>query len=102
MNTSEILDRAADLIEERGWTQGWYCGPTGELCAAGAMFVAIGLRPAGWTAPEHPAHRRAMVAFERHLMDTFDYFGAHNWNDEPGRTQAEVVNALRAAARAET
>ena len=44
MNTSEMLNRAADLIEQRGWTsgRGWQHEDGGPLCVEGAILAAIG------------------------------------------------------------
>ncbi len=87
MNTSEVLDRAADLIEERGWHQGgagW--GGDGSLCVINACSQ-VDRRMGAW-----------LDATDR----VMDYLGINGglagWNDAPGRTQAEVVGVLRAAA----
>ena len=46
MPTSEVLYRAADLIEERGWTQGSFGWPMGlgntPLCIEGGVMAALG------------------------------------------------------------
>ncbi len=42
--TSVVLNRAADLIEERGWTkgEGWHHENGGPLCLEGGILAAIG------------------------------------------------------------
>lgn len=103
MNTSEVLNKAADLIEERGWTRGgngWNLG--GPLCLEGGIMVAAGLARIG-----EVNHCPAALA-------VVDYLGPENctitspfsgkvtrswvWNDDRSRTATEVIGVLRAAA----
>lgn len=109
-----VLNRTADLIEERGWATG-NCGMKviGPLCLEGAIAAVLGTPTSTWAGgggspsndPEpgeefyvydddlrlHPAYE-ATVAYLR-LSDQL-----WTWNDENGRTATEVVEALRAAA----
>lgn len=105
MRTSEVLNRAADLIEERGWTRGingWRGGANG-LCLEGAIGAAasipndggerLGLYacPAYWAVANYldrdPTPR---------IVPIKDTLWA--WNDTRDRTAAEVIEVLRAAA----
>ena len=45
MNVSEVLNRAADLIEERGWStgSGWTDDGVSPLCLEGALASVLGL-----------------------------------------------------------
>lgn len=101
MKPSEILDKAADLIEPEGaWTQGTYGrdsdGKPVELiadakclCTIGAMLAADGRDDfRGW--PDHLASNCLRSAAEAGSITI--------WNDDEDRTQAEVVAALRQAA----
>lgn len=97
MNVSEILNKAADLIEPEGaWTQG-----TWARTANGSDDAAIG-EDVCWCA--YGAIRRASE-FVNDLSDECvekvrQLVGdVITWNDAPERTQAEVVAALRAAAQ---
>jgi hypothetical protein len=97
VTTSDILHRAADLLEEFGWCQGveakdqdgFSCNPfrgsVAQLCMGGAV-------------------RRARFEFGgvSELDNPYDWHEAidPNWNDQPGRTKAEVVARLRHAAEA--
>lgn len=102
MKTSEVLNKAADLIEERGWTQGplgW--DATGPLCALGGIGAALDCRTIGdtycmWELAETP--EVAAVADYLGVAVGPEGGGVYNWNDAPGRTAAEVVEVLRAAA----
>lgn len=86
---AEILLRAAEIIEERGWCQrsfGDY--KRGPKCAAGAIIEAA-----------HDAHRGGRVhELIRRAKPTGDHLML--WNDADGRTAAEVVARLRGAAHA--
>lgn len=100
MKISEILFKAADLIEPEGaWCQGPFAiDENGEeifssehwsaaksLCAAGALTVAAG----GYTARRSAARLHIERVIGDHLVD---------FNEAEGRTQAEVVAKLREAA----
>lgn len=76
LKPSAILRAAADLIEPEGrWTQGSY-----------------------WrSAPEGASHLH-VDRFIRKVLPAVGTEYTHEWNDAPGRTQAEVVAKLRAAA----
>ena len=107
---SEILDRAADLIEPEGaWTQFDFArNARGEawsdveleeslqsfeptcFCIFGAVAMAAEI-----PSPDGP------MAADSVLLDAFGFVSTSqiaDWNDAEGRTQAEVVAKLREAA----
>ena len=83
VTTREVYLRAADLIEERGWCQGKF-GTDDRLCILGAIFAA-----------EREWHRSIGLDALRMVIGR-DVIVP--WNDQEGRTQEEVVSALREAA----
>lgn len=84
--TTQVLLEAADLIEQRGWCQNSAQGPGGSICAAQALALAA-------------AYDFAFAAqVGRKLLHTVGFRTVPKWNDAPGRTQDEVVAALRQAA----
>lgn len=103
LNTSSILDTAADLIVEKGWFQGACPSYSPKLCAN----MAIG------EAAKQAANLGASVtydvaarAFLNHIFT--EQTDLHQpvrgnaivfWNDASGRTQEEVIQALRGAAQ---
>lgn len=106
MLPSEILSKAADLIEPKGkWTQGWFAknADGGSLkvfsqsatcfCAVGAMRRVAGSRGELATAFATFISASKIPEPERNA-------GANivQWNDDPARTQSEVVEAFRKAA----
>lgn len=103
-SVSEVLAAAADLLEKPGaWTQGVFArrengrnaGPTYDdavcFCAVGAVMRVVG----GSRSPAYydAFNRLNAMARRKHFMHVA------MWNDAPERTQAEVVTALRQAAR---
>lgn len=111
MLVSETLNKAADLIEERGWRQGaWPEGPgsfVGEqaVCLEGALLLVLGLShgSAGREFYGCPAHNAVAAYLERHPFPVHGPIvdALWQWNDSEGRTQAEVIEVLRAAALVE-
>lgn len=113
MKTSEVLDKAADLIEERGWRQGegWISTRTRDdstLCLEGGVMAALGLRPEFVTA--HSLQPLLGCPAYAAVADYLDLdHGFHDdipepreplyrWNDRKSRTATEVLEVLRAAA----
>lgn len=98
---ADVLLRAAEYVE-RGWTQG-----TGARSAKGRRVVVTGRAAVCWCAEGaiHMAARdneetiwQARTVLLRVLPD--EVTSIMDWNDAPSRTQAEVVDALRRAAKA--
>lgn len=99
MKPSEILRKAADLIEPEGaWTQeafartkrgrpiGYGEAPAMCFCALGAMYRSSLAVPL------------SLAEATRDYLDRIVGSDVTGWNDAPERTQAEVVQALRDAA----
>jgi hypothetical protein len=101
VNTSEILNKAADLIETHGWgtgTETWRNEGSG-LCLEGGIAAAAGCDPLSRTSFKECAAYGAMWDF---LKDD-GRWGAfredlYDWNDATDRTASEVIEVLRAAA----
>lgn len=100
--TASILNAAADICE-RGWAQrAWARDRQGAKvggasvtavcwCAGDAIFQAAKvIAPQGYFGAVQTACR----ALRRHINANIA-----TWNDAPARTQAEVVETLREAAR---
>ena len=99
MSPNELLNRAADLIENLGWCQGaaarnkagravFVDAPSAAaFCPIGAMNRVVGWRlgPVYWAA-------RAML--RRYVGQDIGL-----WNDQPGQLAALVVAGMRAAAQ---
>lgn len=84
---ADVLNAAADLIEENGWCQGWSEDSLGRHCTLGAV-AAVG----------KPEPAEVITNAVEHLRRATGVVGVASWNDEDGRTKEEVVETLRKAA----
>lgn len=100
MLVSEILDKAADLIEPEGaWTRnalarrpdGHLIGPLEEGATCWCLYGALD-RVTGVSGYDGQAATALSNVIDDYVSE---------WNDRPARTQQEVVTALREAARKE-
>jgi hypothetical protein len=99
----DVLHRAADLLEEFGWTTGNEGMPSMQLKPR-APYCLLG------SVAQARADFGGHVASGGYFDSARDFFGrsvridaVHEivlWNDTPGRTKAEVVARLREAADA--
>lgn len=95
---ADVLERAADLLGEQGWTQGgcgmpwqdWEDGrrPLGRLCYLGAVTQAA--LDLGMGKPR----RFSWFEWSSSLVGE-NMRDAYLWNDHPVRTKDEVVARLR-------
>lgn len=86
-----VLLRAAEILRERGFCQGpWRVG--GPLCTAGAVGQAA--EELGIVRPEMEARLLRLAG----ALGGSAFPDVHSWNDAPGRTADEVVEALERAA----
>jgi hypothetical protein len=85
--------RAIDIIKERGWWQGGWQGPNGEVCIAESLRLA-GASPSNFG----PTLRLAMNAAVPLSTLPGVQTGAGDWNDAPERTVEDVYFALKLAA----
>jgi len=91
MNVSEVLNKAADLIEEKGWVQEAFSNRYG-YCAIGAIRECIWGKDVPSNSPElwdGAIERLVKTVREAHIP---------SWNDAEGRTKEEVIAKLREAA----
>jgi hypothetical protein len=109
VNVAEILNKAADLIEKPGaWIQdafsrdehGFAEQGNGRWAAHPVCFCALGAiaQAAGMPDPEWAWATDAAKALESFVTE-HRFCSVTDWNDAPERTQAEVVAALREAAK---
>jgi hypothetical protein len=85
----QLLLRAAEVIERDGWIQGHAFQHDG-VCMVGA--IARAGRGQQWPAG---------TQYQKMLTALFPSTGGNmvRWNDTPGRTKQQVIDALRKAAR---
>ena len=107
-SVSDTLNRAADLIQIRGWGQGpstWGdSAARSRLCVEGAIAAVSGvsmldLEDIGEGVTPHRNELEACPAYKA-MVDYLQFKGTFlfTWNDQRGRTQEQVIEVLRAAA----
>lgn len=105
-SAGKILNRAAGLIEEKGWQQG-SVEPVPQECLATALEHSF--REKEYSIVDFNYAREALsrvLQIPREPIkqpgDPLDvpYWGRHlmEWNDAPGRTKTEVLESLQSAA----
>ncbi len=101
LSVSEVLSRAADLLEKPG---AWIQGPVARNEKGRDVFArspdavcwcAMGAIKASTREYQGELYLEAVEAADPFMSGCVPVF-----NDAPGRTQAEVVSALRAASEA--
>lgn len=90
MRPSEILERAADVMQERGQCKGLTSNHLGQVCAIGAINVASGHRP---IYIEDSPPRRAIHNGLAALIGSYNIPAWNDANDAP-----TVIAGLRAVA----
>lgn len=100
MEPAEILAKAADVIETRGWHQGAFVDIDGAVCALGAIAVAAKLPVTWFSCASSASSGEACDVLEDWLFDHYGTFSVTRWNDAEDRTADQVVTALREAAKA--
>lgn len=96
--TADVLDRAADELLMRGWTQGALEDGAGRVCALGALLAAdLGAVRIGQDLT--PVGNRAFAVLGE-FVDAAQYDTViAGWNNDPDRTEDEVHDALRGCAK---
>lgn len=99
-----LLLRAADILDERGWTQGDFVAADGCVCALGAVHLAsneIAGIPCRATFATGDLYEQALDRIYA-IVGGLGSGGIAVWNDEDGRTKDEVQDMLRRAAGGES
>lgn len=112
LRTSEVLNRAADLIEERGWGTGPASASllnanASGLCLEGGIAAAAGIEQIdiGIVDTEYAPNRTDLLNCPayRAVQDYLSIPGSlWIFNDKHDRTASEVIETLRAAALIES
>jgi hypothetical protein len=104
MSTSEVLNKAADLIEERGWATGPEAWGTGSsLCLEGGILAAMGMTEDYLSGSAQSWHAfrgcRAYGAVRDYLTSTGDLDPDESlWKFNDESAAERVIGVLRATA----
>jgi hypothetical protein len=105
---ADVLEDAADHIERHGWQQGAYGTAGAPTCLRGAVrAVQVGLLGRAGCEQESDVLAYAATAIGPDIGWTMVATGdpyvdavlIPSWNDRDGRTQQEVLDVLRKAAK---
>lgn len=99
LTISDVLSRAADLIEQRGWCRWIQEERDGSLCIAGAIAIA-----SGGTASSRASCGEGGPLYWPAIQQFIKFVGVKDcgpapWNNDPDRTKSQVLDTLRAAAK---
>ena len=97
------LRAAADVLARDGWKQETYGSPAGCKCLYGALhYIASDGEYVTDIELSNEQERRAdwLASQVMPIISALDCNELIDWNDAPGRTADEVIDALRAAAAA--
>lgn len=98
---ADLLDDAADLIEVNGWTRGRMEDDEGRYCARGALTTASRRRSGEWRGLA--TYQTAIDGLRDIILEqgqTLAFDGSIVlWNDAGARTEQEVLDTLRKAAK---
>ena len=86
-----LLD-AADFIDRVGWCQHTLLDGAGRVCAAEALRSVV------FAAYDVPTYTAAMNRLSNFVTHDEHSMAVVKWNDDEGRTTAEVTSAMRACA----
>lgn len=94
------LLRAAEIIRTRGWCQGTLFDINGAVCTLGAIQIARRDANGGfyYEMPEYARVTEYVRENGGHVSGNEGLHYVARWNDMPGRTADDVINALTQAA----
>lgn len=104
MNAADVLERAADVIVERGWYRGnYYSDPdsidTCSVCAQGAIHVATVGTPSPARANDELLRETAVERLHaQRALGRYVGCSIPEWNDMKAESADEVITALRECA----
>jgi hypothetical protein len=106
METCDVLNKAADYIEEVGWSKGpnsWKAKDGGGVCIEGALWSAVGHSNSMVDLWKHPAYQAVVEHLGGPPNPRPQFLLAPSvslwfWNDYKAESQEQVVGVLRAAA----
>jgi hypothetical protein len=100
---ADVLDAAADLIENVGHCKGKAVASRGNVavayCALGALGGAVVVAGSGISLYPLYADARKALLVEIWGNPLRAYSDIASWNDKPERTAAEVIDTFRRAAK---
>lgn len=101
MKPSEVLKKAADILRERGWTQGNMTNDRGCCCVTAAICIAAGMDISEWHSKdfdewvnESTTLFAEALPYRVGLSESSPVWKIVRWNDSDLRTQDDVISTL--------
>lgn len=95
LTPQDVCALAADLLEEHGWCQGMARSANGKHCISGGLFEVTHSSLSDLSRGCCRMYEEALQLVQM----TISRINIPEWNDRPGRTKEEAVDALRRASR---
>ena len=115
IETAQLLEKGASIIEEKGWCQRTLQQSTGEVCVFGSLLLAQGFLAEDHDAHEwsgnkaSPLHRTVINSLINEIYptgavvspDEWHQAGliSTRWNDSPNQSAHNVITTMRSAAQ---
>lgn len=96
MKPSEVLEKMGEVLEERGWCQGYTEDVNGKVCLYGAAYVAV-YGSAKWSDRERNPQGDLISATMTPLIDVVKG-NVVAFNDSPSTSEEDVKLAVKRAA----
>ena len=100
--SAEILERAAELLETRGWCRDTYSNEAGQHCAMGALSTVAADTMHRIEYADALAVLAAALLRSGHVRGDLGEWPLSvvvQWNDYPFRTADEVIETLKLVAK---
>lgn len=93
----ELMLKAADYLETHRWAQGEFIAGNGAVCLVGSLIRTEVGKVSNDINLDEIDHPVSYLAYKR--ISTYLKIVPETWNDDDDRKKAEVIEALREAAK---
>lgn len=98
---NEILQKAHDALEAKGWCQGGFQDGQGRVCLEGAFALATGTNHPCFIDMAAPGVQQAWLLLCETVQKETGFDAPHAWNDDPSTSVEDVKLVLKKAISAE-
>jgi hypothetical protein len=93
-----LLLRAAEAIENDGWTRKVLFNDDGRMCIIGAMHYADTGKKTDVFSKRSPTFRNAKQMLEMYIRNTYGGGSITHYNDYRAKSKQQVIKTIKAAA----
>lgn len=96
---ADLIEKAADYIDEHGWTQGCFVDREGRVCAYGALYAVSGEYSGGpFTRPATVRGGQLAMLVEAELLGIRAATPLAHYNDFLAKTKEDITGLFRRVA----